>query len=429
MHPSPILASLSGTSSNARVNPLVGHFPALAARAGQRTIYLDNAGGAQLPIHVIDAARDYLINSYVQTGANYAASQHAARTVADAHSFVSEFLNAGQNGHVLLGGSSTAVLHMVANAYADALHAGKLTRNRIVVSTTGHEANIGPWDNLRSRGFEVVLWDPTKDRNGDVTLTCEGLEPLLTPRTLLVAFPQVSNILGDIWDVTSLCALAKSKGVLTCVDGVAYAPHHLPDVAAIGCDWYVYSTYKVFGPHMGAIWGTNAAFEPLTGANHSFIPRDPPRYKFELGGCSHEGCAMINGGLSYYRAVAGPGETREVLVRAFELFTSIELPLQHMLIEGLRSIPGVELVGPARSDASRVSTVSCKVAGRTSASLALALNAQGLGVKHGHFYSKRLLDYLGFADPSDGVLRISLAHYNTPADVDAVLTALAAQVG
>jgi len=413
------------------IDSIRAQFPALTSP----TVFLDNAGGSQLPACVIEAAGEYLRNSFVQGGADYELSKNVTATIAAARSLVSTFLNAGSLGHVLLGSSTTALLHTVANAYAMAHARGDLPkqRNQLIVSIAGHEANIGPWSNLAERGFDIVWWKPVLDSAGDMTHNIASLAPLLTPRTLMVMFPQVSNIFGDIWDAAPLCKLAREHGALSVVDGVAFAPHQLPDVAAIGCDWYVYSTYKVFGPHMGALFGTHAAFAPLTGPNHYFIDRAAVPQKFELGGASHEGCAMIAGGGRYYEFLSGARATagtayvapsRQTLRAAFARVEALETPLQALLIEQLLTIPGLRLLGPARADSSRVSTVSFTVEGRRSRELALALNDKSFGCRHGHFYSKRLLEHIGIADPADGVVRISLSHYNTAGEVERVVAAL-----
>ena len=109
----------------------------------------------------------------------------------------------------------------------------------------------------------------------------------------LVAFPHVSNLLGEIVDVAEVTSLAHQSGARVVVDGVAYAPHRAIDVASWKVDWYAYSAYKVYGPHMAVLWGRSDALAELTGPNHFFIPDDEVPYKFEIGGPSHEGCAGI----------------------------------------------------------------------------------------------------------------------------------------
>jgi selenocysteine lyase/cysteine desulfurase len=333
-------------------------------------------------------------------------------------------------GSVVLGSSSTALIHLIANAMGDARAEGTLdpNRNQIVISTTGHEANIWPWARLASRGFDIRWWNPARKANGDFGLNLEALGDLLSPRTALVAFPQVSNVLGEVWDARAVCAMAAASGARSMVDGVAYAPHRLPDVQQLGCDWYVYSTYKVFGPHMAAIYGSAAAFSPLTGPNHPFIDRSQLPYKFELGGVNHECAAMLAATSRYFEWLAGETDhpaqpARRMLEQAFKTIDAIEAPLQQRLLAGLKDLPGVEIIGPSTADDARVCTVSFVVRGRPSAHFCRSLNARGLGCKAGHFYSRRLVEQMGIA-PDDGVIRVSLAHYNTVAEVELFLLSL-----
>lgn len=405
-------------------------FPALSGT----TVFLDNAGGSQLSQSAIAAATAYMRETYVQLGADYELSRRATATVAAAHEFVETFLNARGHSHdsgrVALGSSTTVLCHILANAFADASAlGGRGQPKRIIVSTAGHESNIWPWMRLQSRGFEIVPWHPRRREDGRWDLNIEGLPALLSEPTLLVTFPHVSNILGDIWDATEVSRLAHAAGAQTLVDGVAYAPHRAPDVAAIGCDWYVYSLYKVFGPHMAALFGTHSAFAGLEGPNHYFIPRSEIPYKFELGGVSHEGAAMIVGGADYLRFLADepPSEgsiTRTTIEQAFGVIERQETTLQGRLLTGLARLPGVSLWGSPLSTAERVPTVSFTVSSRRSREIARALNAQNLAARYGHFYSKRLVEMIGL-DPDDGVVRVSLVHYNTEAEVDRCLDALA----
>lgn len=404
-------------------------FPSLA----ESTVFLDNAGGSQLPGCVIDAAGAYLRESYVQLGADYEVSRRATSIVSSAHVFVETYLNARgpthDLGRVVLASSTSVLCHILAWAYAESRVAHpKGQRNRIIVSTAGHESNIGPWMRLAARGFEVIPWKPARNGNGDWDLNLPGLRAMLDDQTLLVAFPHVSNILGDIWDAAEAVRLAKAAGARTLIDGVAYAPHRAPDVAALGCDWYFYSLYKVFGPHMAALYGSHEAFAELQGPNHYFIRNDDVPYKFELGGVNHEGAAMIVGAADYYRflaerpAVAGT-PPRDIFSHAFAVVERLETELQAHLIGNLLRINGLRLWGRTSTGPERVPTVSFTIQGMSSRDTALALNARGLGVRYGHFYSKRLIESIGL-DPDDGVIRASPIHYNSHEEIDRLLDEL-----
>ncbi len=285
----------SSSPSSARVSNLAevrAAFPALSAP----TLFLDNAGGSQVPSVVVEGIRDYFLNSYVQLGADYAVSRRATATVARAHEFVKCFVNAGDVGHgrglgeCVLGPSTTALCNLLANAYAESPKPG---RDEVVVCTAGHESNVGPWVRLAPRGYVVKPWPVTRRADGPWGISIDELRPLLSSRTALVAFPHVSNVLGEIVDVKAITALVHQHGGRVVVDGVAFAPHRAIDVADWGADWYVYSWYKVFGPHMAALFGRREAFAEITGPNHYFVDKSDVPYKFELGGVNHEGCAGL----------------------------------------------------------------------------------------------------------------------------------------
>ena len=396
------------------------------------TAFLDNAGGSQLPGCVIDAMTSYLTRSYANTGGDYAESASAARTIKGAHDLVRTFVNGDGIGEVILGSSTTALAHLVANAHADAMDAARvsgdaavLRRNRIIVASAGHEANIGPWMRLAARGFEVVLWPTERDSDGNWRPLIATLKRMLDERTLLVAFPQVSNILGEIWDAKAVCDAAHSVGAKTLIDGVAYAPHHAPDVRAMGADWYVYSPYKVFGPHMGALFATHAALEPLTGPNHFFIPKGELPRKWEVGGVSHEACAgLLALGTFAKQVLQLPSDTavtRKVLDDALGAMVKLERAVQDELLRALQNKREIRVIGPTSGE--RVATISFLREGVESDAFAKAANARGVGVRYGHFYSKRLLEELGIST-SAGVIRASLVGYTSPEDVSRLIELL-----
>ncbi|HRP62669.1 MAG TPA: aminotransferase class V-fold PLP-dependent enzyme, partial [Phycisphaerales bacterium] len=377
------------------------------------------------PAVVADAVRSYMLESYVQLGAGYALSQRCTKNVSDAHDFINLFMNGENVGKTILGPSCTQLLYMLAGCYADVLKPGE----EIIICETAHEANAGPWARLESRvpGITVRTWkiDP-------VTLTCplESLEGMLREKSgkvRLVAFPQVSNLLGEIVDVKAITDLAHRYGARVVVDGVAYAPHRAIDVKAWGCDWYVYSTYKVYGPHMGALFGTHEAIAELTGPNHYFLPKEMVPYKFELGGANHEGCAGLLALREYLNFLAGRDErdpiTREAIVEAFEVMTALELPLQAQLIDYLRRKPGVRLIGPNHAHASRISTISFISDRASSREIAMAANRRSIGIRHGNMYAYRLCQALGI-DTTEGVVRASMVHYNTADEVRTLIDAL-----
>ena len=401
--------------SNELRRSIRSRFPALAGE----TVFLENAGGSQVPQSVVDRMRDYMLGSYVQLGASYPLSVRASQTVDEAHSFVKTLLG-GSDGEVALGPSTSGLLQMLADCYARVLKAG----SEVVVARCGHEANVGPWVRLERAGMQVRWWEVDPESYDS---PIEALERLLSERTALVAFPHVSNLLGGIADVEAITRLAHAAGARVVVDGVAYAPHRAMDVATWGVDWYAFSTYKVYGPHMAALWGTRAAMTELEGPNHFFVAADDVPYKLELGGVNHEGCAGLLGVRDYLAFLAEEAEPdrldRQGVERAFNVMTACELPVQARLIEYLGSRPEVRIVGPAHARESRVGTVSFVHRSKSSREITDVVDRSGIAIRSGHMYAYRLCEALGL-DPTDGVVRVSLVHYNTVEEIDRLIAVL-----
>jgi cysteine desulfurase family protein (TIGR01976 family) len=416
-------------SSNEHIRSL---FPALAST---QTVFLDNAGGSQLPGCVIDAMTSYLTRSYANTGGEYPESLAAAKTINGAHDLVRVFVNGDGVGEVVLGASTTALVHTVANAHGDAMDAARagtgrrelLERDEIIVSSAGHEANIGPWMRLASRGFKLTIWPTELDVDGVYRPKLSTLRALVSKRTLLVAFPQVSNILGEVWDAKAVCEIAHSVGARACIDGVAYAPHHAPDVQDLNADWYVYSPYKVFGPHSGALFGKHEAFAELNGPNHFFIAENELPRKWEPGGVSHEACAGLvalwDFACQVTRENSREKPNRKTLARALGVMAEHEAALQSALLDAISKLPSFRLLGPMRGSANRVATISFVHDSVPSEAIARRANQAGLGIRWGHFYSKRLVEEMGI-ESSRGVVRASLVGYNTHEDVRRLATFL-----
>ncbi len=394
-------------------------FPALTGD----TVFMENAGGSQVPAIVADAIRDYMLGSYVQLGAGYALSQKATDVVARAHAFANVLMNGdASKSEVVLGPSSTVLVRTLAEAYGRTLPPG----SEIVIAENGHESNIGPWVDLEARGMQVRWWRADPEYKA---CTIEGLRQVISGKTSIVAFPHVSNLLGEVVDVPAITQIAHEAGARVVVDGVAFAPHRAIDVAAWNVDWYFYSAYKVYGPHMGALYGTHDAFAGLPGPNHFFIENDDIPYKFEPGGVSHEGCAGLLALGQYLRFLCGASLedetpcTRGDIEEAFEVMTACETAAQEPLMEYLLGRDDLTIIGPEHANPSRVPTISFRHRTIASQEVASRLDPTGIAIRAGHMYAYRLCKALSIP-VKDGVVRISLVHYNTPAEVARLIAAL-----
>ena len=367
-----------------------------------------------MPACVADAIRDYLTSSFVQLGAGYRESRVATELVDEAHAFANEFMNGAGIGQTILGPSTSQLCAMLAECYGRRLAPG----DEIVIAECGHEANVGPWARLAARGMVVKTWAVNLETHQS---PISGLEAVLSERTKIVAFPHVSNLLGEIVNVKAASALAHKAGARVVVDGVAYAPHREIDVADWDADWYVYSIYKVYGPHMAAMFGKSDAFAELKGPNHFFIEEGTP-YKFEVGGVLHEACAGLLALRPYLNFLAGhTGEIDHGSVRdAFETIKAFEVPLQERLIGYLLGKPQVRIVGPANAGEDRVCTISFVHQSKSAPEIVAETDKRGIGIRYGHMYAYRLCEALGI-DTDAGVVRVSGVHYNTVDEVDRLI--------
>lgn len=384
-------------------------FPALA----EGFLFLDNAGGSQVLRAVADRVRDYLLTSNVQLGASYEVSRRAMERVQDGVRAAAALIGADP-GEVVLGSSATQLLVNLSRAMEDQLGPG----DEIVVTHADHEANITPWLRLAARGVEVKIW---RLRPDTLELDLGDLDALMTPRTRLVCFTQATNILGTIHPVAEITRFVHERGARVVVDGVAYAPHRLVDVHAWDVDFYVLSLYKVFGPHLGLLYGKREHLLELSNINHLFLAKDAIPYKLQPGNLNYELAASLPAIVEYLeelgRRSGGEGDTRALLAAAFDAIARHEAETVAPLLDFLRDREGVRLLGAADpAPERRVATVSLAVEGRSSSEIPPCLDAHRIGVRYGDFHARRLIQDLGLAE-RNGVVRISLAHYNTPAEI------------
>jgi len=390
-------------------------FPALAGS----TVFLDNAGGSQVLKRVADRVHEYLLNHSVQLGASYAQSQNAGEKVLAARRAVAELVNAAHDDEVVMGGATTSLMFMLTQALRTGLQPG----DEIIVTDTDHEANIGGWMRLREAGAVVKVWHIDRD---SLALELSDLDALLTPRTKWLAMTWASNILGTVNPVAEVARRVHASGGRVCVDAVAYAPHRLVDVQASGADVVVFSFYKVFGPHYAVMWGRRELLLSLPSLNHYFIGPEVIPYKLQPGNVNYElsfGCAGIRDYLVDTGAALGAtGTPRQRMQAAFDAFEAHENALAERLLGWLRGRPGVRIIGrPAATDERRVPTISFTVAGHVPEAIVRHVDTHGIGIRWGDFYARRLIETLGLPN---GVVRVSMAHYNTPGEIDRLIHAL-----
>ncbi len=411
------------------VDALRGEFPALAREQdGRPVVFLDGPGGTQVPQRVIDAVSGYYRDTNANADGAFATSRLSDAMAFEGHAAVADFLGAASPDEIKFGANmSTLTLH-IGRSIGATLGPG----DEVLVTTLDHEANVSTWRAMAAdRGVTVRTVDIHPD---DVTLDLEDLEAKLSPRTKLVAVGYASNAVGTVNPVREIVARAHEVGALSYVDAVAYAPHGPIDVQDLDTDFLVCSAYKWFGPHLGALYGKAEVLDRLP----VFKVR-PAHDRFETGTAAFESIAGTLAATDYLRDVGrdlgdvsgAPGarassERRRELVAGMVAIRAYERELVTRLIAGLEAISGVTIHGiadPGRFD-SRVPTVSISIDGIHPRAAAETLGRQGIFTWDGDFYATGLIERLGKAN-SGGVLRLGLVHYNTAAEVDRTLNALA----
>lgn len=389
-------------------------FPALAGRWS----FFDNAGGSQILKRAVERIEEFLLTRNVQTGGTYEVSVRAKEAVEESRKALATLVNAARPEEIVMGPSTTVLLQQLARAMRHEFSAG----DEIIVTNADHESNIGPW--LGLEGVVTRTWQVNRDT---FELDLRDLEKLVGPRTRLVCVSHVSNILGTINPIAEIAKIAHRHGARICVDAVAYAPHGAIDVTGWDIDFYVFSLYKVFGPHHAVLYGKYAHLLGLDNLYHYFYGRDKVPQKLEPGNVNYELSYSAIGIVDYLielgAASAPQGTPREKILAAFENIAAHERQIGERLLSWLRSRNDCRIIGSSQTSGRRVPTISFIVEGHDSGALARAIDPYHIAVRYGDFHARRLIEALGLTG-SSGVLRVSMAHYNTLAEVDALIAAL-----
>lgn len=394
-------------------------FPAFAEPDLKDAVFMENAGGSFMCRQVMDRLETYYRECKVQPYYPNPVSMKAGAMMDEAYPSLARWLNVSPE-EVYFGPSTSQNSSVLSRAVLGWLQPG----DEIIVTDQDHEANSGCWRRLTREGIAVKEWriDPATG-----SLDPAALEALFTAKTRLLAFPHCSNILGEINPVADICRAARERGVRTVVDGVSYAGHGLPDARALGADIYLFSLYKVYGPHQGVMVIAPDMAECLANQGHFF--HEGVRVKRLMpAGPDHAQIASVKGVSDYFDALfahhggdpgASDGHKAEA-VRA--LLKEGEQPAMAALLDYIAGKKALRLIGPA-DIARRNPTISAVPEGRTPWELAGLLGERGILCGAGHFYSVRPLTALGI-DPERGVLRFSLVHYTAKEDVERLIKEL-----
>lgn len=395
-------------------------FPALQLEVnGQTAVYLDGPAGTQVPQRVIDAISQALSLGISNLDGPFLPSARSRTIVAEARATMVDFLNARRPEEISFGQSMTSKTLNFSLALNKTWQAG----DEIIVTRLDHEGNISPWLLAAEQRDVTVRWLDFHPE--DATLALETLPDLLNERTRLIAITYASNALGSITDMAKVVRLAHAVGALVYMDAVHYSPHGLIDVQALDCDFLACSAYKFFGPHIGILYGKYELMAELEAYKIRPASTEPPT-KWEQGTPNIECLAGVTAAVDYIASIAGEaGSRRERIVRALAMSREYEMALSERFLRGATAVPGLQVYGITdieRLD-ERAPTFAVRLEGWAPDELQERLGAQGIFTWAGDYYAVEAIKRLGFADKG-GFLRIGFVHYNTFAEVDAVLQAL-----
>ncbi|KAE9965758.1 hypothetical protein BLS_007415 [Venturia inaequalis] len=369
-------------------------FPSLK----QKQVYFDNAGGSQTLGAVIESISEYLTNGQVQMGATYNVGVRSSGRVQSGLEAGARYINA-ETSEIVIGPSTTQLLRNLASAI------DWRPGDELILSKFDHETNIDPWTFIAERfGLKVKWWTCAPSNTPRMDL--EDLKKLLSPKTRLVACTHASNILGTINNVKAIAETVHSiKGAMLMIDGVAFAPHRVVDVKELGVDFYSFSWYKVYGPHIAILYASTSAQKNLVSLGHYFNPTTTLENKLGLAAASYELVQSIPAIVDYLKPIA-------------HAIPAHEEKLQKILLDFLNSRPDITIYGEKSSDPKvRVSTIAFSVDGWGTRELVETVEKQSdFGFRWGSFYSKRLSDEI-LQRPEEGVVRASFVHYNTVEEV------------
>ena len=394
-------------------------FPAFAEPSLEGFAHFENAGGSFACGQVIDSLQRYYRETKVQPYYGFEPSHGAGLQMDRARTRMAKWLNVAAD-EVHFGPSTSQNTYVVAQALRQHLKPG----DEIIVTNQDHEANVGVWRKLEADGLVIREWQVDPET---AELNLAELDNLLNDRTRVVAFTHCSNIVGSTHPVREWTDRIHAAGAMAIVDGVSYAGHGLPDVDELGADIYLFSLYKVYGPHLGVMVMRKTINEQLPNQGH-FFNVDHATSRYTPAGPDHAQIASVNGVIDYFEAVYShhfgdddvSASIKTARVRA--LFQHTERRNLKPLLSYLSQHQAVRLIGK-KTTKHRAPTVSFTVDGRDPAEIAAALAEQKIGIGNGNCYAYRLMEALGIP-PQKGVVRLSFVHYTQREELDRLIESL-----
>jgi len=396
-------------------------FPAFKDPLCKDWSFFENAGGSYVPKQVIERLNNFMISTKVQPYAEYPMSKIAGNNMDEATELFAKMINS-KSKEIIIGGSTSVNLYVLSNALKYSLKPG----DEIIVTNQDHEANISPWRRLSEVGAIIKEW---KINPETAELEIDTLEKLLTNKTKIVAVTHCSNIVGTVNDLKKISELAHKKNALVIGDGVSYAPHGFPDVKDLDVDFYTFSLYKTYGPHLALMYGREEILKKLPNQNHHFLDGDYP-YTINPGGPNHEELASLIGIYEYmmdlYKHHFNKDDVgiRNKISQVNSLISKHEQEIANPILSYITSRKDLKLIGKNKiNNKDRAPTISITSEKISSKQMSEILVKNNIATRNDNFYAWRCLEALKI-NKDDGLVRLSLTHYNDIKDSKKVIEAL-----
>ncbi len=396
-------------------------FPAFQDPLSKDWLFFENAGGSYVPKNVINKLTEFMTSTKVQPYAEYPMSKIAGENMDKATKIFAEMINAKDN-EILIGGSTSINLYVLSNALKKFIKPG----DEIIVTNQDHEANISPWRKLEQIGAKIIEW---KFNSESHELEIDQLKKILNNKTKILAVTHCSNIVGSINKLKIISDIAHEFGTIVIGDGVSYAPHGFPDVKDLGVDFYTFSLYKTYGPHLALLYGKEEILKKLPNQNHEFLDGMYP-YTINPGGPNHEELVSLIGINDYFENLYSHHygnnnlSIREKIIKINNLISIHEESIANPILEFISNHKNLKLIGKKiiknKNRAPTISFISSKI---SSKELSQKLVDNNIATRNDNFYAWRCLKALGI-DTKDGVLRISIVHYNSQEEVSKLIEVL-----
>ena len=396
-------------------------FPAFSDPLSAKWSFFENAGGSYVPHNVINHLNHFMTSTKVQPYAEFDTSTIAGNNMDKATELFAKMINANKD-EIIIGASTTMNMYVLSNAMKHFLKPG----DEVIVTNQDHEANVGAWRRLKEHGAVIKEW---KINSENAELEINDLKSLLSDRTKIVAVTHCSNIVGSMNDLKSITKLVHQYNAYIIGDGVSYAPHGFPDVKDLDVDFYAFSLYKTYGPHLGLLYGKKEILDQLPNQNHEFLEGDVP-YTLNPGGPNHEELSCLIGVYEYFNNLYhnhfsdDGASVRLKIERVNDLISKHEEEIANPLLTYINSRDDIRLIGKNKiENKNRAPTISFTINKKSSKDISSELVKNGIATRNDNFYAWRCLKALGI-DTEDGVVRTSMVHYNNHEDVNKLIKAL-----